>query len=349
MFKKGLIIMIILLVGLFIIGCGSPEQTSVQKDKKDEKITLRYAHFVPKGNIIDQEIERFARQVEERTGGRVKIETFPAGTLLPLPNMYDGVLQGIADIGFGQPGVEPNRFPLLTLLELPLGFTHSKIATQVGIDLIKEFEHDFLKDFKVINYFGSPTVTILTRGEVKSLQDLHGLELRSAGATSSSLKALGAVPISMGFPEMVEALQTGVIEGLIGGYTLARDFNLVGHLKHVVDYPLVSISQVALMDIEAWENLPADVQQVIEDVGSEMNRSLAINTAKDNQEALGWMKEKGVKVTALSPEEKTKWDAAVKPVIETRVKELEAKGLPAREFLKRIYELKEKYEKEFSL
>jgi TRAP-type C4-dicarboxylate transport system substrate-binding protein len=353
MIKKGLFITLILLVGLLIAGCGTTEQTPAAENGKAENgkvesITLRYAHFMPQGIYISNFIEDFAAQVEESTGGRVKVDVYPAGTLLTPQNIYDGVLQGLADIGFGAPANEPGRFPLLTLMELPIGFQNSTIATKVFNDLVEEFEHDFLKDFKVVSFFGSPPMDLMTKSKVESLADVQGLEVRGTGSINQALSALGLVPITMDAGQMMEAFETGIIKGVVTGKVTVKQMNLPErHIDYVINYPIGSSSLVALMNRKVFESLSADDQKAIEEAGAEFINKMTAYADNDEKENLKWMVEQGVEVINLSAEEKAKWDAAVQPVIEKNIAALEAQGLPARKFVERMFELKKKYEKEF--
>ena len=63
----------------------------------------------------------WAKMVEEKSGGRLKITIFPGSILGKPAHHYDLVKDGIADIAFTTPGYTPGRFPLITVTELPLG------------------------------------------------------------------------------------------------------------------------------------------------------------------------------------------------------------------------------------
>jgi TRAP-type C4-dicarboxylate transport system substrate-binding protein len=102
------------------------------------------------------------------------------------------------------------------------------------------------------------------------------------------------------------------------------------------------------MNKDVWNSLPPDVQQVIDGLGREM--ALWTGTYLDNhvKESLAWAeKEQGLQVISLPPEEKARWEAALQGVTGKYVQEVEARGLPGREFLNRLLALKEKYAQEY--
>ena len=69
--------------------------TSFSKD-----LTLKYANFFPPTHVQSILAESWSKEVEKRTQGRVKVQYYPGGSLLKGKQMYDGVVDGIADIGF---------------------------------------------------------------------------------------------------------------------------------------------------------------------------------------------------------------------------------------------------------
>ena len=77
---------------------------------KELKIT--YANFPPGPTFPCVQMERWADEVEKRTGGKVEVQTFPGGTLLGAKNMFDGVVSGVADIGCLAMSYQPGRFPV---------------------------------------------------------------------------------------------------------------------------------------------------------------------------------------------------------------------------------------------
>src|SRR6185369_2244460 len=74
-----------------------------------ESITLTYANFPPAATFPSVQMERWAKEVEKRTDGRVKVKTFPGGTLLGAKNMLEGVTSGMADIGNFAMSYQPGR------------------------------------------------------------------------------------------------------------------------------------------------------------------------------------------------------------------------------------------------
>ncbi len=340
-----------LVLGTAFVGCApadTPEEAVEEEEVEEEEeepretITLRYAFFAPAGTFPAVQMEEWASRLEERTDGWVQVETFPGGTLLGPFNMFDGVLEGVAEIGLSCPSYEPGRFPLIELADYPLDYPNAEVASVVLWELVQEFQPEELDDFKVITMFATEPAYIQSKGRVASLEDLRGLELRSAGTGAPFLEALGATPVAMGQGEVGEALQTGVIDGYASSREVLFDFKYAEIVKYITDYPIFQISFAAVMDREVWEALPQEVKDVIDELGPEMARWTGQYLDGHAQDAVEWaVAEEGAEVVTLTDEERARWDAILQPLVDEAVDKLEAQGLPGQVFIERLYQLRD--------
>ncbi len=112
---------VVLLLGLAVVvalaGCSS---STTGQGKKSDTVELKLAHFFPSTHPAEtQLIQPWAKAVEEATGGKVKIVSYPGETLLKADGVYDGVVTGIADIGLSCFSYTRGVFPVLEAFELP--------------------------------------------------------------------------------------------------------------------------------------------------------------------------------------------------------------------------------------
>lgn len=311
------------------------------------QIKLRYANFPPAPTFPCVQMERWAKEVQKRTNGKVVVETYPGGTLLNSSNMFDGVLSGMADIGCSCPAYEPGRFPLIAGIIQPVGFKTCKVSSRALWTLTQEFKPKSLKDFKVVTMFTSAPSYLATKKPVRSLEDLAGLELRAAGNMVETLKAMGAAPVGMPMSALPEALQKGVVKGYAASKEVLLDFKFAEIVKYVTDYSLGTVSFAVLMNKAKWNSLPEDVQKVIDDLGEEQAIWVGEYMDKHVAEAVVWAKkEQGLEVITISEREKLRWDNRLEPVVKAYLEDTKSRGLPGKAFLDRLYELKAQYEKE---
>lgn len=334
-----LAVSILCFCSLIIIPCTSSSQTA---------IILKYANFPPSATFPCVQMERWAKEVEKRTNGKVKVQTFPGGTLLPAKNIFDGVISGVADIGNFAMSYQPGRFPVSEAVDLPIGFTNARTASLVLYDLIKKYNPKEFGQVKILTLFTCPPANIMTNRPVKSLKDLKGMELRVPGTAVDILKNLGGNPIAMPQSDTPEALQKGVIKGHVSSMEVLKDFNYAAYTPYATITNLWVVTFAVVMNKEKWNSLPEDVKKVFEDMGREQAEWTGGYVDNHVREALDWSKAqyKNFQVFELSASDKATISKGVQPIIDDYIKRVTAAGFPGNQIIKDIYTLKTKYEKE---
>ena len=310
-----------------------------------ETISLTYANFPPAVTFPSVQMERWADEVEKRTQGKVKIRTFPGGTLLGAKNMLEGVTAGTADIGNFAMSYQPGRFPVAEAVDLYHGFTSAKVASLVLLDLVDKYQPEEFEKVKILTLFTCPPTNLMTKSPVKSLQELKGMELRVAGTSAEILKLLGGTPVAMPQSETPEALQKGVVKGIVSSLEILQDFKFAAYTPNVtlVDLPVVSFAVV--MNKAKWEALPADVQQVMNDLVREQAEWTGAYVDAHVAEALAWSeKEYQLQQFRLPPTEQERIATLLAPLTNVYIRKVSAQGLDGEQIVQDVQALKAKYE-----
>jgi len=308
-----------------------------------ETITLTYANFPPAPTFPCVQMERWAKEVRERTKGKVEIKTFPGGTLLGAKNMFDGVLKGVADIGCLATAYQPGRFLLFEVMDLPFVFTSGEQASVVMWDLYEKFQPEAFKDVKVLTMFTCPPANIMSQKPVKNLDDLQGLKLRAAGTGVDIMKLLGAAPEGMPMSAVPEALQKGVVQGLVSSLEVLKDMKFAEYCKFCTFTDLWVVPFAVVMNKQKWDSLPDDVKKVFDGLSREQAQWTGKYADDHAKAAIEWAKkEHNVEFMSLSPEEMAKWKAKVEPQVKEYISRAKEKNIPAEEVLKAVMSLKEK-------
>ncbi|QGG49437.1 TRAP transporter substrate-binding protein [Heliorestis convoluta] len=331
----------LLLLSFITSGCGDNQQAGTDADNP---IVLKYAFFAPANTFPAQQMEKWKEEVENRTNNRVKVELFPGGTILTDKNMYDGVKNGVVEMGLSSTTYEPGRFPLLGISDLPSGYPNATVASKVVYDLIQEYPPEAFQDFKIITAFATEPNYLMTNFPVSTLQGLQGKRIRISSSVTPVLTQLGASPISMSMAEVPQSLQTGIVEGIVTSREVLKDLKLVENLSYGVDYPLSIVTFVAVMNKNVWDSLPSDIQQVIDELGQEM--AIWTGEYKDSHvaESLDWSKNNhAFELIRLSQDEIEAWNQVLQPLQDEYVADLQSKGLPAEAYQERLYELISQY------
>ncbi|WP_166345629.1 TRAP transporter substrate-binding protein [Phytoactinopolyspora limicola] len=333
-----------------ISGTNGDDGGSEQVGDGDAEITLRYAFFAPAASFPAVQMEEWAERLNERTNGHVSVELFPGGTLLGAGDIYDGVRGGIADVGLDSPAYDVGRFPLSSVVSLPVGFANAKVASRTLLDLLDEFEPQEFAGYEIITAFTTEPARLQSDRPVSSRDDLAGLEVRGSGAGVPALRALGASPVGMPMPEVAEGLQTGVINGYVSSREVLQDFGLAEQVGYVTDYAFgVSNTFVAVMDEGEFAALPEDVQTEIMGLREEMMEFASGYHDDENVGgALEWAEEEhGVEIVELDEGEQDAWDEILSELITTWADDVEGNGFDPQEVFDRMTELQEQYTAEF--
>jgi TRAP-type C4-dicarboxylate transport system substrate-binding protein len=293
-------------------------------------IELNYANFPPAPTFPCIQMERWKHEVEKRTSGKVVVKTFPGGTLLKAKGMMDGVIAGTADIGCLCMAYQPGRFMITNATSLPLGLPNAKVASLTLWDVYTKYKPKAFSKVKVLTMFTTAPSNIMAKIPIRSLADLKGVPIRASGGAAQILKAWGANRVGMPMPETPEALQKGVVKGLFSSLEVMKDFKFAESCKFITMTNTPVYPFAVVMNMDAWNKLPKDVQKVFDELRVEQCKWTG--TYMDNHviESVEWSKkEQGVEVINLSSEEKAKWDKLLEPITQKWIADNKAKGLPS--------------------
>jgi TRAP-type C4-dicarboxylate transport system substrate-binding protein len=276
-------------------------------------------------------MERWKKEVEKRTNGKVAIKTFPGGTLLKAKAMMDGVIAGTADIGCLCMAYQPGRFVVTNATALPLNPPSATVSSLVLWDLYKKYQPKAFEKVKVLTMFTTAPFNIMSKVPVRNLADLKGLDLRAPGSAGVVLKTLGGNPVGMPMPQTPEALQKGTVKGLISSLEVMKDFKFAELCRYVTKIDVGVIPFAVVMNMKKWNSLPKDIQKVMEELSPQ--QSVWTGVYMDNQvkKSIAWSKKThNIEVIQLSKTEKDKWDNLLQPITGKWIADAKAKGFPAK-------------------
>ncbi len=306
-------------------------------------IKLSYANFPPPVTFPCVQMERWKNEVEKRTNGQVKIDTFPGGTLLGPKNMMDGVIAGNADIGNLCQAYQPGRFVISNAVALPLGIPNAKVGSLVLYDLYKKYNFGPFADVKVLTMFTTAPSNIMSKVPIRSLADIKGVSLRASGGAAQILKSWGANQIGMPMSATPEALQKGTVKGLFSSVEVMKDFKFAELCKYVTYTNTPIYPFAVVMNMDKWNALPADVQKVLDDLALEQAEWTGIYMDNHVKESIEWsQKEQGVEFIDLK--DKAEWDKALEPIVAAWISKNEGK-VPAKQIVEDIRALIAKHSK----
>lgn len=359
----------LLLVLVVVVGCGGggdttttqppaggdtgtsagTETTEATPPADGKTYELKIAHIWPAGHAIETDVvQPWAKEISDATGGKVKIVSYPGQTLVKGPEVYDGVVNGITDIGISVYGYNAGRFPIVEAFLLPgISWQTAKASGAALTDGLKQLDAAEIKDTHVLMSFATGPGEMLMKTPVRKLEDVKGLEIgATAGPRGDGLKLLGATPVVLPMPEVYEAQSRGVIQGVIGPYEAMTGFKLADVTDYITDTPFLYVNFFYItMNKNTWDSLPAEYQKAITQVSEKYYNDVVLGLFdRLNQEALdAAMAKKKIEIITLSDQEQARWKDKLQPVFADYKAVLDGKGLDGAAILAKVQELADKY------
>jgi TRAP-type C4-dicarboxylate transport system substrate-binding protein len=306
-----------------------------QNDAGAQPITIKFSNWFPVGTKHDDIFREWGKDLEKRADGKVKVNYYAAGTLVPAAQSYDAVVKGIADVSHHVMGYTVGRFPFSQVLDLPIGVPQGSAATMIANEFYEKFKPKEYDDVKVLFFHGCTPGFFNTKTRpVTKLEDTKGLRIRCYGSNAKFIGLVGAAAVAMPMPEVYDALAKGVVDGVLSDYPGMFNFRTGEHIKYTTENITTAYSAafVVMMNKQKFASFPKDIQAIIDKMSQEYMAKYAKAWADMEIEGKNWLMGRGNKIISLSPEEEARWyEKGAKPLIEAYIKEMKEKGVPGEE------------------
>jgi len=282
---------------------------------------FKYALQNPKGHPLEMGATKFAELVAAKSGGKMKVTVYPGGTLGGDAANVSALQGGTIDFVALNSGILGQQVKDFEVYDFPFMFASSQEADAVVDGPFGQKLHAKLADKGIVglSYYelGFRNITNGKR-PINKVEDLAGLKLRVIpnAINVDWVKAVGANPTPMAFPEVYAGLEQGAIDGQENPFSviLANKFYEVQKYLAVTNHQYNP--QSLIMSKKVWDTLAADQKKIIQDAATEaakyerqVNRELAAGQ-------LAELKKAGMQVTEFSAAEQAKLREKFKPVVE---------------------------------
>jgi C4-dicarboxylate-binding protein DctP len=281
-----------------------------------QPIVIKFSHVVavntPKGKGADQ----FKKLVEERTGGKVKVEVYPNSSLFKdgeeMEALQLGSVQMLAPSvsKFGPLGARE-----FEIFDIPYIFDsyddlHKVTEGPVGQGLFKKLES---KGIVGLAYWDNGFKEMSANKPLRKPEDMKGLKMRiqSSKVLGDQMKAFGALPQVMAFSEVYQALQTGVVDGQENTPSnfFTQKMHEVQKYVTMTDHGVIEYAVIA--NKKFWDGLPADIRATLDGAMKDATKYANDIAKKENDDALAAVKASGkTEIVTLTPAEKEAWKKA---------------------------------------
>jgi TRAP-type transport system periplasmic protein len=250
-----------------------PAQTAVS----GQPVTFIYEHKIPDSHALAANETAWVKAVEKASCGRIVFDERWGEGLVPGRDMLTacgkgilGIINTVATYHSGEVGIAD--FTLMpSAFRTPKDMFDLWYNTDLGqiVDKIYRQKANVMVLYPFANYFGSEVLIISKQAKpVAVVDDLKGMRVRGAGGvTDEAVKLLGGSPVTLIADEMATSLRSGTIDAvMVPAYTM-KSYKLWETCSQVIDPPLCPVcTNMMFMNLDAWNKLPADLQQIFLDV-----------------------------------------------------------------------------------
>ncbi len=286
--KKLTRILALMLAGVMVFalaGCGSSDSGSSDSgDASDGTVyNISFTIHDPSTSVKTQKYQELADATYEATDGKVNITIYSSGSLVASTDVAEAVLAGTADMGWLFTPFFSGQFPMSEIISMPMSFGDAVSSTKTLIELYETEEaiQEEFSQYKVFHIYTNPSNMIYSTEPVYSADDLAGLNIRCSGTiVSEMMTAWGGSPISMGPGDIYEAIEKGTLQGFILEWSGVKSFNLDEVISYVTDISFSVAPFACVMNLDTWNSLPAEYQEIMDEIWTGEDNSVALEFAE---------------------------------------------------------------------
>jgi C4-dicarboxylate-binding protein DctP len=289
-------------------------------------IVIKFSHVVAPDTPKGKGAQRFKELVEQRSGGKIKVEVYPNSQLYKdkeeLEALQLGSVQMLAPslAKFGPLGVkEYEVFDLPFLFKDDASFRNT--TATLGVELFKKLD---AKGIVGLAYWDNGFHIMSANKPLHTVADFKGLKMRiqSSKVLDAQMRALGAIPQVMAFSELYQALQSGVVDGTEGVPSNFWTQKIFEVQKHITLSNHGHLAYAVIINKKFYDGLPADLRGVVDGAMKDSTTYANAIAATENATSLDKIKASGKSTLYTpTPAEITEWKKALMPVH----KEMEAR------------------------
>lgn len=275
----------------------------------------------PKGHPLEIGAVKFAELVAQKSGGKLKVTVFPGGTLGGDAQTVSALQGGTVEITVLNSGILASQVKDFEVFDFPFMFANPKEADAVVDGPFGQKLHAKLLDKGIVGLayweLGFRNISN-SRRPINTVEDIAGLKLRVIpnAINVDWVKAVGANPTPMAFPEVYAGLESKAIDGQENPFSVILANKFFEVQKHLAVTNHQYNPQSMIFSRKVWDTLSADEKKIVQDAAVEAGRFQRQTNRDLAATQLAELKKAGMQVTELGAAEQAKLRERFKPVID---------------------------------
>jgi len=273
--------------------------------------TIRVAHESPANHAKGAWAESFKRSVEQKSGGRVKVEIFHQGQLYNSERAaIEAAIGGLIQMAIPSTGYLSSIVPQFEVVDLPIAFADQDALYRfqdgaLGQELLKLLE---TKNLVGLSYISNIPLDLFAKSRIADLKDFTGKKIRAHSAVlEQTVKALGGNPVSMPAAELYIALEQGIVDGAFTTTAFAAPNKYHEVTPFLTRAAVSAIAYPVVVNRAFWAALSAETKSAVQQAVSEATTMNREDLVKQSIAHLETLKKGGITVVELTPSQRAEW------------------------------------------
>jgi C4-dicarboxylate-binding protein DctP len=280
--------------------------------------TIKVGHDQPESSTHHQAALKWKELVEQRTNGKIKVQVFPSSQLGSGTQMVEQVQAGALEVAILPTAWIAPLAPSVQVLDLPFLFPNRDVAHRVidgpaGVAILQPLEK---VNIKGVVFWEAGFKQFTGNFPIRQPADYKGTKIRTmpAPVIQEQFKAFGAAPTMINFSELYSALQQKVVDGQENPIATIANMRFFEVQKYLTLSDHGFIAYVFMINKPFLEKLPADQREVLVTSAREASKYQRELIQKAEAAHLETFKKAGVEIISLTPEQRSEFEKASKPV-----------------------------------
>ena len=284
-----------------------------------EPVLLKFAFPAPPMSYVNTGgVAPWSKEVMKDAGGTLDIKLFPGGTIANFGNVYDRVINGVAELGFGTVGTISNLFQRTSVSTVPF-ITQESYESSMAIWRLaaKGVTAEDFTTIKLLGLFTFASGGLHSTKPILNGDDFKGLKIGTAGKLQADIfELLGAAPITMTPSQTYQALQRGLVSAVNLSWAGVQVFKLYEVADYHLDLPFGAAPGYFIMNKDAYARLPAKAKAAIDKhSGEALSKMTSLAGIADDKRNRARLESTGKHHFAhITPEEERRWEKLLAPV-----------------------------------
>jgi TRAP-type transport system periplasmic protein len=302
--ERGILAPALVTAGMLAVALALPlSAAQAQQQTYLMKISTPTIHDIP-----DTWAKNFGAALEKDSGGRIKVQVYPASQLGSIPRQIEGTQFGSIQMEVVPPefmvGLDP-RFEVMAAPGLVDTQAHGqRVAADPQVrKLMLSLGAD--KGLHGVGLFMAEQSVLVSRMPLRHLADFKGKKIRifASQFQSEAFERLGITPVAMTLGDVLPAIQQGAIDGAVTGIGPVANFHMVDAAKFVTQTGQPAIFLIAVVNKKWFESLPKDLQEIVEKDAAAQDVAIKPYAVEQVKESEASFTARGGELIALPPNE----------------------------------------------